>query len=213
MLPLMAFATPTGLNNIPTADTPGDREGVFQWFSTVPTAGEADHWAGFKGGLRPFGDMHRFEYGLDSHLAPGKSGPVVLQGKYAIKPWEDVPTLLGIGVANLALRSDDRDRAGQPFYFGMLAYELPWFRAHAGYGFQRDNNTALLGLDHTLKLFERDLMLRADALQIDDQDQWLGSLGFLYVFHKHFALESWVSQPFDHGPTAFTFKLNVIFKF
>ena len=56
-------------------------------------------------------------------------------------------------------------------------------------------------------------MLRGDFRQIDDEDQWLGSAGFLYHFHKNIALESWVSQPTDHGPTSFTVKLNFIFNF
>ena len=71
----------------------------------------------------------------------------------------------------------------------------------------------LLGLDRTVDCFGRDLVLRTDLLQIDDQHQWLGSVGFLFHFHEHIALESWVSQPFDDGPTAFTFKLDFIFKF
>jgi hypothetical protein len=85
ILPAAALASSTGLNNIPTADTPGDREGVFQWFSTFPTEGKADHW--------------------------------------------------------------------------------------------------------------------------------LGSAGFLYHFHTKVALASWVSQPTDHGPTSFTIKLNLIFRY
>ena len=207
-----SFATSTGLNNIPTADTPGHREGVFQWFSTFPTEGKADHWGGFKTGLRPWGKTHRFEGGFDSHLAPAESGPVVFQFKYAVQPWTNLPAI-GLGAANLALTSEDRNRAGQPFSFAVLSHDLHWFRAHAGYALQQDNNTALLGLDKTVKLFERDLMLRGDFRQIDDEDQWLGSAGFLYHFHKNIALESWVSQPTDHGPTSFTVKLNFIFNF
>lgn len=207
-----SFATSTGLNNIPTADTPGHREGVFQWFSTFPTEGKADHWGGFKTGLRPCGETHRFEGGFDSHLAPGASGPVVFQFKYSVQPWTHLPAL-GLGAANLALTSEDRARAGQPFSFAVLAHDFHWFRAHAGYALQHDNHTALLGLDKTVKLFERDLMLRGDFRQIDDQEQWLGSAGFLYRFHKNVALESWVSQPTDHGPTSLTLKLNFIFNF
>lgn len=207
-----ALGSSSGLNNIPTADTPGHREGVFQWFSTFPTDGKADHWGGFKTGLRPWGETHRFEGGFDSHLAPGESGPVVFQFKYALQPWINLPAL-GLGAANLALTSEDRDRAGQPFSFAVLTHDFHCFRAHAGYALQHENNTALLGLDKTVKLFERDLMLRGDFRQIDDQDQWLGSAGFLYHFHKNVALESWLSQPTDQGPTSFTVKLNFIFNF
>ncbi len=211
-LPPTTYATSTGLNNIPTADTPGHREGVFQWFSTFPTQGKADHWLGFKTGLKPFGAMHRFEGGFDSHLAPGDSGPVVFQFKYAVQPWSHLPTL-GLGSANLALTREDRDRAGQPFSFAVLTHDFGWLRAHAGYALQHGHNTALFGLDRTVKLFGRDLMLRGDFRQIDDQDQWLGSAGFLFHFHNNLALESWVSQPTDHGPTLLTLKLNFIFRF
>lgn len=205
-----SFATSTGLNNIPTADTPGHREGVFQWFSTFPTEGKADHWGGFKTGLRPWGELHRLEGGFDSHLAPGKSGPVIFQVKYAVQPWTNLPAI-GLGAANLAMTSEDRLRTGQPFSFAVLTHDFRWFRAHAGYALQHGNNTALLGLDKTVKLFDRDLMLRGDFRQIDNREQWLGSAGFLYHFHKHVALESWVSQPTDNGPTSFTLKLNLIF--
>ena len=47
------------------------------------------------------------------------------------------------------------------------------FRAHGGYGFQQDNNAAFFGFDKTIKLFDRDLMLRSDFIQIDDQRRTL----------------------------------------
>ena len=209
-LPLLASST--GLNNIPTADTPPHRIGVFQWYSTFNTEGRPDHTGGFKFGLQPFGPPHRFEGGFDSHLAPGNSGPVTFQVKYAVQPWEKLPTL-GIGSLNLALTGEDRDRTGQPFSFAVLTHDFKLLRAHAGYGLQHDGDAAFFGLDKTVKLFNRDLMLRSDIIQIDDASQWLGSLGGIYFFHKNWALESWVSQPTDHGGTRFTIKLNFILKF
>ena len=56
-------------------------------------------------------------------------------------------------------------------------------------------------------------MLRSDVIQIQDQQQWMGSTGFIYFVHQNFAVESWVSQPFDHGKSVFTNKLNLIWKF
>lgn len=42
LLPGAVLGTPTGLNNIPTADTPAHQEGVFQPSSTFPAEGKAD---------------------------------------------------------------------------------------------------------------------------------------------------------------------------
>jgi hypothetical protein len=205
-----AGATSTGLNNIPTADTPPDRVLVLQQFSTWGDERQPDYSAGFKMGLRPWGQ--RFEWGLDGHLAPDEAGPAVFQVKYALQPWEKLPTL-GLGAANIAVTSDDRDRTGQAFKFAVLTHDFKLLRAHAGFGLQQGNDAAFFGLDKTVKLFERDLMLRTDIIQIDDQDQWLGSAGFIYFAHEMFAIESWVSQPLDHGKPSFTLKFDLIFKF
>jgi NADH:ubiquinone oxidoreductase subunit F (NADH-binding) len=53
-----AFGTPTGLNNIPTADTVGHRTVAVQYFSSfgganqfgTSEAGKSGHWMGFKTG-------------------------------------------------------------------------------------------------------------------------------------------------------------------
>jgi hypothetical protein len=205
-----ARATPSGLNNIPTADTPPDRVLVIQQFSTWGDARKPDYGAGFKMGLRPWGQ--RFEWGLDGHLAPDDAGPALFQVKYAYQPGEKWPTL-ALGAANIAVTSEDRDDAGQAFKYGVLTHDFRWLRAHAGFGFQQKNNAAFFGLDKTVKLFERDLMLRTDVIQIDDQDQWQGSVGLIYFAHKMLAVESWVSQPFDNGKPSFTLKFNCIIKF
>jgi hypothetical protein len=210
-----AVATSTGLNNIPTADAPGDGEFVIQEINTIATEGRDDFTAGFKMGLRPWGQ--RFEWGLDSHFAPGGAGPAVFQAKYAFQPWEDWPTL-GIGAANIATNSDDRKLAGGEFKFAVLSYEVKsqeskWFRLHAGYGLQTQNNAMFFGVDKTFKVFNRGLMLRSDAIEIQDRSQWLASFGGIYFLHKHIALESWFSQPTDHGEPSVVVKLNFIFKF
>lgn len=208
----LAPASPSGLNNIPTADTAGHREGVIQWYSTFDDSSGEDHVAGFKTGFQPFGPDYRFEVGFDSHIAPGDAGPFVVQGKCAFQPWEGLPAF-AIGTANLGLTSGDRADAGQAFSYAVMTHDFGHFRAHLGYGVQHNNDTLLIGLDKTVTLFERDFMLRADLRQIDDQDRWLASAGFLYKLHNNIALESWVSQPTEHGPTSLTLKLNFIFQF
>ena len=210
LVAVSVHATPTGLNNIPTADTTGARTLVLQGFSTFGENRGPAHFAGFKTGLDPLGQ--RVEWGLDSRIGPGSAGPAVLQFKYAVQLQAAGPTL-ALGVANLALTKGDRDEAGQPFSYLVFTHDFGGMRAHAGYGLQNRNNAAFLGLDKTFKVFARDLMLRADLIQIDNRNQWLGSAGFLYLLHKNWALESWVSQPTERGAASFTVKLNFIVKF
>jgi hypothetical protein len=205
-----AGATSTGLNNIPTADTPGDGEFVIQQINTIAMKGSDDFTAGFKMGLRPWGQ--HLEWGLDSHFAPNAAGPALFQAKYAIQPWEDWPTL-GAGAANIAVNSDDRHLAGGEFKFAVLSHDFKLLRLHAGYGVQPDNNAVFFGADKTIKFFNRDLMLRTDAIEVENHSQWLASFGGIYFLHKHIALESWFSQPTDHGEPSVVVKLNFIFKF
>jgi hypothetical protein len=208
-----ALADSSGLNNIPTADTTPDRTIVFQLKTVLSDETASEYFAGFKMGLEPFGQ--RFEWGVDGQAGVSSigedAGPAVLQFKLAVDLTET--TAVGLGVANIGVRSRDRDDVGQPFKYAVLSHDFGPFRAHAGYGLQQDGNTALLGLDTTVELFDRDLMLRTDLIQIDDEDQWLGSLGFIYFINEHFALESWVSQPFESGEPSFTIKLDFAIPF
>lgn len=208
-----ALCDTSGLNNIPTADTTPDRTIVFQFKPVFGDEMHSQYFAGFKMGLEPLGQ--RFEWGVDGQVGVGSigedAGPAVLQFKVALDLTET--TALGLGVANIGLREQDRHDIGQPFKYAVFSLDFGSFRAHAGYGLQQDGNTALIGLDTTVELFDRDLMLRTDLVQIDDEDQWLGSLGFIYFIDEHFALESWVSQPFEHGEPSFTIKLNFMIPF
>jgi len=205
------LATPSGLNNIPTADVAPQGVLVFQMFSSFGNDKYADLWGGFKTGLEVFNQ--KFEFGADYRAYDGKSGPVVFQGKYSLPLGEGLPAL-GLGIANGGITSEDRDRAGDPFYYALLTHDFKGlFRAHAGYGFQTDNNSIIFGLDKTFEVAERDLVLRTDLVQIQDEDQLMGSFGFLYALHEYVVLESWVSQPFDEGDPILTAKLNFVIKF
>jgi hypothetical protein len=53
-------------------------------------------------------------------------------------------------------------------------------------------------------------MLRADAIQTAHQEDWETSLGFVYGIQRHFALESWVSQPVHGGHSGFMVKLDFV---
>ncbi|MDB6118053.1 MAG: hypothetical protein JWO08_1834 [Verrucomicrobiaceae bacterium] len=210
LLTTAAFATPSGLNNIPTADTPPQGTVVIQGWTNFGNDYDADFNMGFKTGFDVFGQ--KLEFGADSHLFPDKGGPVVVQFKYVQNLWKGGQ--LALGIANLGLTSELNDRAGDPFSYALLSQDVcGLFRAHAGFGFQTQNNSVLLGLDKTVKVLDRDLQLRTDFVQIQDQNQWLGSLGFLYALHKNFVIEAWASQPLDHGETIYTAKFNIVFNF
>ena len=126
---------------------------------------------------------------------------------------QDEPQTLDPHSANLAVTGNDRDRAGQPFTYAVLTHDFTAFRAHVGYGFQRKGAAAFVGIDKTVKVGGRDLMLRSDLVQIDDRSQWLGSAGFLLVLHKNWVLEAWASQPTERGEARFTLKLNYVMKY
>jgi len=52
-----------------------------------------------------------------------------------------------------------------------------------------------------------------DWIQIDNQQQWPGSLEFRFSMHKHLGLESWVSQLLENGNSIFTLRLSLILSF
>jgi len=211
LTPVALWATPSGLNNIPTADTTPQGTLVGQVFGTVFEGGEADLWAGFKTGFQPFGPLHRFEFGLDSQLDAG-AGPIVGQVKYAVQPWEEMPTF-AIGVANAAFNDNGRDEVGYAFLYGVLTQDFGFLRGHLGYGNQDGEDSFFVGLDKTFKVWERDLMLRSDLIQINDGDDLLGSFGFLYAAHENIVIESWASKPTNGGDASYALKLNFVFNF
>ena len=199
-----------------TADTAPHLTLVIQEYSTFGADRKPDHAAGFKFGVDPWVKSewrNRFEGGVDGHFAPGDAGPAVFHAKYATQPRPDWPSL-GLGVANLAVTENNRDRGGQPFSYAVLSHDFKFLRLHGGYGLQtHHHNSALLGVDKTFKVFDRDLVLRADAIQIERQHNWAASVGGLYALHKNFVLESWMTQPIHNSPPSFTVKFNLVIPF
>jgi hypothetical protein len=120
------YASSSGLNNIPTADTAPNLTLVFQEYSTFGAQRRSDDIAAFKFGFDPWETSswrNRFEWGIDSHFAPGDAGPAVLQVKYATQPAPRWPAFC-IGVANVAATASDRARTGQPFWYWVLSQDL-----------------------------------------------------------------------------------------
>lgn len=214
LLMASAFGTPTGLNNIPTADTVPDRVVAVQAFSSFGGAnqfgangpGKHSFWMGFKTGIE-FAPL-RVEWGLDSPIGQQRSGPLYSQIKAGITPWKNGS--LALGVAGIALT--DVGRAGNPFTYAMLAHDFGVLRAHTGYGLQTHGNTVLFGVDRTWKILDRDLNLNADLVQTRDGKGWLPAIGAKYVLNPHIVLESWTNFP-DRGSASFIGKINFVFKF
>lgn len=212
-MPVMA--TPTGLNNIPTADTIAHRtvavqafssfgEGVNQFAANGPD--KHSFWMGFKSGLE-FQKL-RLEYGLDSPLGPELSGPLLVQTKVGFTPWKD--GAFALGVAGVALT--DTRRAGDPFTYAMLAHDFKWARLHLGYGITTNNDSLLLGIDRSWKVFGNALNLNVDLVQTQDERGWMTALGMKYNLEKHVVLESWTNLP-DQGAASFIGKINFVFSF
>ena len=208
-------ATPTGLNNIPTADVVPHRTVAVQAFSSFgPGAnqfaanGPDEHsfWLGFKTGW-DF-SLFQLEWGMDSPVITGPSGPLLFQTKAHFSPWEKGD--IALGVAAIALT--DIDRGPDPFSYVMLAHDFGFFRAHAGYGLQTQANTWLFGLDRTWKVFDRNFNLNVDLVQAADESFWLPAVGWKYDLSKHIVLEWWSNFP-EQGQSSHIAKINFVFTF
>lgn len=208
------FGTPTGLNNIPTADTVPHRTVAVQFFSSFGGAnqfamsgpGKTSDWAGFKTGW-DFKPLH-VEWGLDSALGTGCSGPLVFQTKARIQPWED--GMFALGVAGVALT--DTRRAGDPFTYAMLWHDFDLLRVHAGYGGQTHGDSCLFGVDRTWKVFERNLNLNTDVVQSRNQHGVIAAVGAKYDLSRHIVLETWANFP-DQDRVSVIAKINFVFSF
>ncbi len=144
-----AAATPSGLNNIPTADTTPQGTVVFQAFSTIGEERDADFNVGFKTGLEL--KFVRFEIGADGHILQGKGGPIAVQGKVSVPFGEGLPTF-ALGAANIAFSERDRQRAGDVFGYAVLSEDLKLFRVHAGCAYQDTDALPFFGFDKTFHI-------------------------------------------------------------
>lgn len=209
-----ALGTPTGLNNIPTAETIDHRTVAVQFFSSFGGSnqfatsgpGKTSDWVGFKTGW-DFKPLH-LEWGLDSVLGTGYSGPLLFQTKARIQPWQD--GMFALGIAGVALM--DTKRAGDPFTYAMLYHDFHVVRLHAGYGLQTNGNSHLFGVDRTWKLFDRNFNLNADIVQSRNQHGHIAALGAKYFLSKHIVLEAWANFP-DRDRVSAIAKINYVFTF
>jgi len=199
------WATSTGLNNIPTADVVPENVLVFQFISDFANNDTPAYMTGFKYGL-----FKNIEIGLDGNIFPqkGKTETLVAQGKLRFE-LSDSLAIAG-GIANLG----DRARAGREFPFAVLSQNLGFLRLHFGGTTQKDNEGFFGGIDKTFTFLDRDLTLRSDLIQNNDQRDTTASVGFIYDIGNNFLVESWMSFPTESGKEdVLTVKLNYVIKF
>ena len=229
-----ALATPSGLNNIPTADTTPQGVFVFQLFSTVGGLADSDLNLGFKTGL-DF-KVVKFEFGLSSHLYPDKGGPVTPHAKIAVPLGEGLPTIAA-GIANLTFRDEDRRRAGDGFGYAVVSQDFGWLRVHGGCGLQDGDALPFFGVDKTFRTTKSEpapdgksvrdgkshkasletkavdlFTLRGDAIQQHDSS-WLYSAGVLIPVCKFFVFEAWGNFPDNGDSPSLTLKANFVVRF
>ncbi len=199
------WASPTGLNNIPTADVVPKKVLVLQAYTEVGDNNKPDYFTGFK-----YSPLENLEVGLDGRIFPEASLEEQLKGqiKYRFKFGEQ--TAVAFGVANLG----DRAKLGWEDYYAVFTHDFGFIRAHLGGTLQRDNEGGFAGLDKTLELFEKDLTLRADIIETNDSHNITSSVGFIYDLGYNFLLENWVSFPTQsEKEDFFTIKIDYVIKF
>ncbi len=206
----MLHASRTGLNNVPIAAVSEAHTGVVQAYSTFGADRKPALLSGARVGLVAFGE--RFEGGFDSRWAPGDAAPVFFNAKWA-SHWRSTLPALGIGVANLAPRSEDRTRLGQSQSYVVLSHDIGWVRIHGGYAIQANNDACFFGVDHSWLVRGHKLTFRSDLLQIQDGRQWLGSAGFTCTLTKRLGIEIWNNLPTKDGKSYVTGKLGYGFQY
>ncbi len=220
-----AWGSPSGLNNIPTTDVVPPKTVVLQTWWNLGYNREPEQFVAFKAG-----GFEGLEFGVDWRAAGETHRHAELQVKYAFDItgdwWKGV-----VGVANL---TDNRQHNGYFFPYAATSVDLEVARLHFGYAPQPHNEAFFAGIDKTVPFLNRNLQLKADAIHINDKDDVLFSVGFLYDFNplnedsegppsgvmgvldkivRNIVLEGWVSMPSTGSRESYTIKLNYVIKF
>jgi hypothetical protein len=190
-------ASPTGLNNIPTADVVPQGVLVIQEFQNFGNDQRPTFFAGAK-----YGGAKQLEVGVDDHFAGKPTGSPVVQAKYKLLN-DDKHLSAALGVANLG----DHARNGDAAFYVALKRELtPQFRGHIGYLNQGDSSF-FAGVDGDLG--KSGWVGRSDAIQTNRGHDWLASVGTIGPLGKNALVEAWASFPTQSGQsTTFTLKFN-----
>ena len=210
-------ASPSGLNNTPTADTCPVQTLLLQTWEGFGYNMTPDNWVGMKYGL-----FKNAEIGGDWKMNGDPSRPPVFQAKYTIDVSDQLPKL-GLGIANV---SNDKDLNGDPMPYAVLSYDIKGLmRLHAGYGFQEDNEGAFGGVDRTFEVGALSLMPCFDIIQINDQHDALLAPGIKIsapgckleglagAILRNIAFETWVNLPSQGNSESYVAKLDYAIHF
>ncbi len=220
-----AWATSTGLNNIPTTDIVPENILVFQTWGNYAGGEYPGEFIGFKYGL-----LKDVEIGIDWKANDRPHGHAMLQAKYAFDiggdAWRGV-----IGIADL---SDNRKHNGESFPYAATSLDLKAFRLHFGFAPQPHNEAFFGGFDKMVSFLDRNLQLRFDGIHINDMKDMKFSAGFIYNLApktktngtyssglaeflgnitKNMLIESWVTMPSTGDKETYTVKLNYVIRF
>ncbi len=221
----LAWGSPSGLNNIPTTDFVPEGILVFQNWINFGNDMQPEGYFGLKYGVP---GLEGLEIGIDWKAIGETHGHAALQAKYTFDIKED----LWKGVVGIANVSDNRKHNGEVFPYVATSVDLEMVRLHAGFAAQPHNEAFFAGIDRTVPFLNRNLQLKADVIQINDMNDALFSVGFLYdlaplsdeparsglmrvlqEFSKNIVLEGWVSIPSTGGEEVYTLKMNYVIKF
>lgn len=143
-----SWSTPTGLNNIPTADVAPLNVLVLQQFSTYADERSPVHFLGARFGLADFqiaGFRQSLEVGGDGQFGP-TSKPAG-QAKYRLELIKGT-TATSVGVANIT-----GEKHQDLFPYAVLSHDFGPLRVHAGYKWPTDDQGGLWCIDIPLKKF------------------------------------------------------------
>ncbi len=206
-----AFCTPSGLNNIPTADVADTGVLVLQQMNNLRLGGfDGRHVLAFKYGIAPNAELgwvgaprhsgSRRDFLLG--VGAAASYPTTFHGKVKV-PIQD-KLQMGVGIINL---NNSAKTAGHPVYYSVLSQHLKWARVHFGFMTTKGSDGLFVGLDKTIGLWT----LRADFNDVGSGSVF--TFGFLRPLSSEWILEGWLSFPTAKGvrETA-TVKLNYVVK-
>jgi len=207
---VLLHASRSGLNNVPTSDVSAPRVAVVHVYSAWGGGRDASFLTGVRTGWTA-GD-HGFEAGLDSRWAPGPDVPAFLNAKWRLPVLGSWPRI-ALGAAGVAVSKEDRHRLGQPQSYVVATDDLGVLRLSAGYALQAHNNAWFAGFDRSFTVHRRKLVLRGDALQIQNGRQWLLGLGVTYRLSQWLGVEVARNHPVGRGADYNTAKLALYLGF
>jgi hypothetical protein len=194
---------------VPNADISAPRVAVVHVYGAWGPGRDSSFLTGVRDGFLI--DGQKFEAGVDSRWRPGHEVPAFFHGKWAHAI--DAHAAFALGFAGAAPEREDRHRLGQPQSYGVTTLDLGVCRLSGGYAVQVRNNAWFAGLDRKLSVFGRALVLRADAIEVQNRTRWLTSAGATYRFTPVWLLELWRSHPTGPARDYTTAKLAAYLKF